>query len=67
MTRETINTLVYFAREFPGEFAMHSSKYFCGSENLLKLLNNGKKLISDMAHDGISQILNTVCIPKVIE
>ena len=60
-------TLVYFAKTYPNEFALHSSKYFCGSESLLKLLNNGKRLISDMAHEGIVQIFNAVCIPKVIE
>ena len=58
-------TLVHLARRYPNEFGMYASKYF-GSVNdgFMKLLNNGKRLISDMAHDGISQILNTVCIPK---
>ena len=47
-------TLVYFAKNYPVEFALYSSKYFCGgTESLLKLLNNGKRLISDMAHEGI--------------
>lgn len=66
VTRETIDTLVHFARMYPNEFGCHCSKYFSGtgSEGFLKLLNNGKRLISDMAHEGISQILNAVCIPK---
>lgn len=60
-------TLVYFAETYPSEFALHSSKYFCGTESLLKLLSNGKRLISDMAHEGMMKIFNAVCIPKVIE
>ena len=53
VTRETIMTLVHFAQTYPTEFSVQSSKYFCGTESLLKLLNNGKKLLSDMAHEGI--------------
>ena len=65
VTRETILTLVQFAQNYPEQFGVHSSKYFCGNETgFLKLLNNGKRLISDMAHEGITQILNSVCIPK---
>lgn len=64
VTRETIDTLVHFARTYPSEFGCNSAKYFSGSDGFLKLLNNGKRLISDMAHEGITQILNEVCIPK---
>ena len=64
MIRETIVTLVYFAKSYPSEFAVYSGKYFSSSDGLLKLLNNGKRLISDLAHEGILQILNAVCIPK---
>ena len=64
VTRETIVTLVYFAQSYPTEFGIYSSKYFNGNDGFLKLLNNGKRLISDLAHDGIAQILNAVCIPK---
>ena len=64
VTRETILTLVNLAKNYPNEFGIDSSKYFNGSDGFLKLLNNGKRLISDMAHDGILQILDSVCIPK---
>ena len=67
MTRETINVLVFFAQNYPSEFGYHTGKYFSGTDGFIKLLNNGKRLISDMAHEGIVQILNSVCIPKVIE
>ena len=67
VTRETINVLVYFAQNYPSEFGLHTGKYFSSTDGFLKLLNNGKRLISDMAHEGIVQILNSVCIPKVIE
>lgn len=43
---------------------MYASKYFSGTDGFLKLLNNGKRLMSDMAHDGIINILNAVCLPK---
>ena len=64
VTRETILLLVHFSLNYPVEFGIYSIKFFSGNEGLLKLLNNGKRLISDMAHDGILQILNSVCIPK---
>lgn len=32
--------------------------------SLFKQLNNGKKLLSDMANEGIIQILECVCLPK---
>lgn len=64
VTRETIVTLVNLAKSYPNEFALYSNKYFSGNEGFLKLLNNGKRLISDMAHEGIIEILNVVCIPK---
>jgi len=56
VTRETIDTLVHFANTYPTEFGSQSSKYFSssGSDGFLKLLNNGKRLISDMAHEGIT-------------
>ena len=64
MAREAIVTLVNFAKSYPAEFAVCTGKYFNTTDGFLKLLNNGKRLISDMAHDGISQILDNVCIPK---
>jgi len=33
----------------------------------LKLLNNGKKLLSDMAHETTEEIITVVCLPKIIE
>jgi hypothetical protein len=35
-----------------------------GGGSLFKQLNNGKKLISDMAQLGITQIMQAVCLPK---
>lgn len=67
VTREAILTLVNFAKNYPLEFANHSNKYFSGQDGLLKLLNNGKRLISDMAHDGLAKIFDCVCIPKIVE
>ena len=67
VTREAIRTLVSFAENYPLEFANHSQKYFSGQDSLLKLLNNGKRLISDMAHDGLAKIFDCVCIPKIID
>lgn len=64
VTRETIVTLVSLAKSYPTEFGIYSGKYFSGTDGFLKLLNNGKRLISDMAHEGIIEILNCVCIPK---
>ena len=64
VTRETIVTLVHLAQSYPQEFAVYSGRYFSGQDDFLKLLNNGKRLISDMAHEGITQILNSICIPK---
>ena len=32
--------------------------------SLFKQLNNGKKLLSDMANEGIIQILECVCLTK---
>ena len=55
VTRETIDILVHFARVYPSVFGCHCTKYFSGgSDGFLKLLNNGKRLISDMAHEGIT-------------
>ena len=67
VTRDTILLLIHFAKNYPFEFSIDSSKFFTVNDSLLKLLNNGKRLISDMAHDGISQIINAMCIPKVME
>ena len=54
MAREAIVTLVNFAKSYPAEFAIYTGKYFNATDGFLKMLNNGKRLISDMAHDGIS-------------
>ena len=54
MAREAIVTLVHFAKSYPTEFAVYSAKYFNAQDGFLKLLNNGKRLISDMAHDGLT-------------
>ena len=56
---------MHFARAYPEEFGVHAGKYFNGSaaDGLLKVLNNGKRIISDLAHDGITKIISLVCIP----
>jgi hypothetical protein len=57
--------LLMFARKYPEAFAANSQYYFREeASSLLKLLNNGKRIISDMAHEGITGILNHVCLPK---
>lgn len=57
-----------FARKYPEAFAANSQYYFREeASSLLKLLNNGKRIISDMAHEGITGILNHVCLPKIID
>lgn len=53
VTRETILLLVHFSLNYPSEFGIYSIKFLSVNEGLLKLLNNGKRLISDMAHEGI--------------
>ena len=54
VARETIALLVHFAKSYPSEFGLYATKYFSsGSDGFIKLLNNAKRLISDMAHDGI--------------
>jgi hypothetical protein len=60
---------VHLARNYPTEFAHNSSYYFrdSGESSLLKLLNNGKKLLADMAHEGIEEILSVSIVPKIIE
>ena len=35
-----------------------------GGGSLFKQLNNGKKVISDLANEGITQIMQCVCLPK---
>jgi hypothetical protein len=61
-----IQLLCHLARNYPAEFALNSAYYFrdTGESSLLKLLNNGKKLLSDMAHEGIEEILTIVTLPK---
>jgi hypothetical protein len=36
-------------------------------ESLIKVLHNGNKTLSDVAHQAILCILNNVCIPKIIQ
>ena len=63
--REIVALLCMFARKYPDALAANSQYYFReDSSSLLKLLNNGKRIISDMAHEGITGILNHVCLPK---
>lgn len=35
-----------------------------GGGSLFKQLNNGKKVISDLANEGITQIMQSVCLPR---
>jgi len=57
------------ARNYPEELALYSNYYFrdSGESSLIKLLNNGKKLLSDMAHEGIEEIITSCTLPKIIE
>ena len=67
VTKEAIAMLVSLANKYPDDFQPYTSKYFARDSGLLKLLSNGKRLISDMAHEGIIEILQEVCIPKIFE
>jgi hypothetical protein len=64
--RETISLLDYIAENHPTEFSNNCGLYFrdSGEASLLKLLNNGKRVLSDMAHESIVSVLSHVCIPK---
>jgi len=64
VTKETINTLVHLAERYPNEFGLNCTKYFRENEGFFKLLQNGKRLFSDMAHAAITEILTVVCVPK---
>ena len=64
LTKTTITVLIWFAQSYPQEFGAFSGRYFRENDGLLKLLNNGKRLISDMAHEGIYDIISAVCIPR---
>ena len=64
LTKTTIAVLISFAQSYPQEFGTFSGRYFKENDGLIKLLNNGKRLISDMAHEGIFDIISAVCIPR---
>lgn len=68
MTKEVIILLVELAQAYPAEFAHNSTKYLFNVDPsqsaFFKLLSNGKKIISDMAHEGITEILSAVCLPR---
>ena len=64
LTKQTITVLIHFAENYPQEFGAFSGRYFRENDGLIKLLNNGKRLISDMAHEGIHDIISAVCIPR---
>jgi hypothetical protein len=70
VTKEVIILIVDLAKTYPAEFAHNSTKYLFnlepGQSAFYKLLNNGKKLMSDMAHEGIAEILSTVCLPRYV-
>ena len=60
VTKEAISLLVALANTYPTEFAHNSQRYMnadIGGANsggsFFKQLNNGKKLLSDMANEGI--------------
>lgn len=56
VAKEAISLLVHLAQEYPTEFAHNSLKYMNPEQggSLFRQLINGKKLLSDMAHEGIT-------------
>lgn len=59
VSKEAIQLLVQLAKDFPTEFAHNSTKYMNAEQGgcLFRQLNNGKKLLADCAHEGITLIL----------
>ena len=62
--------LVELARTYPAEFSHNSTKYLFNIDpsqsSFFKLICNGKKIISDMGYDGITEILSSVCQPRYV-
>lgn len=71
VTKEAMSLLVALARTYQTEFAHNCQRYMssdvggevCGG-SLFKQLNNGKKIIAELADDTITQIMQAVCLPK---
>ena len=66
--KEAISLLKFLAQEYPVEFAHNSHKFINAEANsggsLFRQLNNGKRVLADIANEGITFILETVCLPK---
>lgn len=72
--KEAIQLLVVLAAQFPTEFALNSIRYINAELSgptaggcMFRQLHNGKKLLADLANEGITAILATVCVPKAID
>ena len=64
VTKEAISLLVFLAENYTAEFAHNSSSYMnseigleIGGGSLFKQLHNGKKVISDLANEGILKLM----------
>ena len=66
--KEAINLLKFLAQVFPVEFAHNSHRYINAEANsggsLFRQLNNGKRVLAENANEGITFILENVCLPK---
>ena len=52
VAKEACALLTHFAQTYSREFEVHAHKYL-SSECLFKMLNSGKKIMVDLAHDCI--------------
>jgi hypothetical protein len=66
VSKEAIKLVVDLATTYPTEFAYNSARYFSveATSAFIKVLSSGKKLLADMAHDGVTEVLTAVCLPR---
>ncbi|CDW90093.1 clip-associating protein [Stylonychia lemnae] len=64
--KEACQLLIFFSNQYPKDFENHSHRYI-HEDCLFKALNNGKKVVVDLAHDCIKQILKSTQNQKVIQ
>ena len=70
-SKEAMSLIVWLARTYQTEFAHNSLSYMSPDISvdvaggcLFKQLNNGKKVISEMADETITSVMQAVCLPK---